>query len=126
VTIKVLEVNFEKNQIALTMKVGDSAKKTDATEKRKRPPREKAKPPAPKVPSTPNLAIETRGDGASVINTAALKAAREAARPAVPNTGLANSVKKPAPQSSKPVKPREQFTNNPFASLAGLKGTLKR
>ncbi len=137
VTIKVLEVNQEKNQIALTMKfdgaTSNKSSRSDSAEegagKKKRSPRgnrggERPKAPPPKVPENPSLAIETRGDGASVINTASLKAAREASRPVVPNTGLANSVKKQPPRA--PTPPKEQFKNNPFAALAGLKGSLKR
>jgi uncharacterized protein len=157
VTVKVLEVNHEKNQISLTMKTeGAHAEKRHARGdrenaeggkseggkpeggKRGRGPRQPKKPSRPKEPppaltvANPTLSFKPNADG-SVPSISSPNRRPEPARRPEPS---ARGPRAPVPPNSNSVKVhprerearehREQFKNNPFASLAGLKSTLKR
>jgi uncharacterized protein len=101
VSVRVLEVNLEKKQIALTMKT----------------PRERPRPrprPAPKRPE-PRRAVAPRPAAAAPLPPRA-----EAPRPAPPRPA---PKPQPRPAPARPA-PRPSF-NNPFAVLADLKKNLK-
>ncbi|MBC7386223.1 MAG: RNA-binding transcriptional accessory protein [Cryobacterium sp.] len=150
VTVKVMEVNREKNQIALTMKgdaaLGGSAPKKEAREETGA--REgggrggrggnrgggRANPGnrgGAGDRGAGDRSVGTRGEGRGPKRDAPARPFN----PPVP-TGAALSVKPRGEGSPSPAKapysgggnfaPKETFKNNPFASLAGLKGTLKR
>lgn len=130
VTVKVLEVNREKNQIALTMKTEASAATSRPKEERaeggrgrkpapaggrdssgrnggrSKAPAGPAKPYVPPAPTGAALSIKPRGEGAPAYS-------------GKPSSGISMGG------GSKGFTSKEQFKNNPFASLAGLKGTLK-
>jgi uncharacterized protein len=126
VTVKVLEVNREKNQISLTMK-GDAAltggtakpkpERAERPEKSERSPRGNRGERAPRPGG---------GGGRSK------PPAREQPAARVPTAGASLAIKPREAGGSAPAKgggltpKRETFKNNPFAALAGLKGQLKR
>jgi len=106
VSVRVLEVNLEKKQIALTMKT----------------PRERPKPkPAPRKPEQrrPAPAPRPAAPKPARVETPKPPPPRPAARPAKPE----RPRPEPRPQAPRPA-PRPSF-NNPFAVLADLKKTLK-
>lgn len=96
VSVKVLEVNLAKSQMALTMKTGESA------HREKRPPRERShERPERKGASAPSRVGQPVPE-------------QKSARP-----GQNRPSPKPAPRAPKPI------FNNAFAGLAALKGQLK-
>jgi uncharacterized protein len=101
VSVRVLEVNLEKKQIALSMKIPKERprERPRPQERARRPERPRPKPVAPRPPAQP---------------AAAAQAPRP--RPAPPP--------KPRPAAPPPRAARPSF-NNPFAVLADLKKTLK-
>lgn len=121
VQIKVLEVNFEKNQIALTMKMGVEKSEVQSNrdfEKSRGPRSPKGDRPAGDRPQrAPRAARPERKPEPRVDNrTDEQKAAAAAVRP-VDEAG----AQKSRPSNGKPpnVKPKSGF-NTPFAGLAGL------
>jgi len=115
VTVKVLEVNLEKSQMAFTMKglSGTKSEKPAAktkAERSERGERRPRKPEAPKLkPSGPPRPVKPRDPSAPTAS-----AAVTARRPELKPSG-----------AKSPVRP--QFANNPFASaLAGMKNGLKK
>jgi uncharacterized protein len=138
VTVKVLEVNREKNQISLTMK-GDAAltggapkAKTERAAHSDRSERSERKERGDRSGGGGGRE-RSRGGDRSPRPGAGKSPAREqpAVRTATPGGGLAIKPRDPsAPAAGKsakgPAPKRETFTHNPFAALAGLKGQLKR
>lgn len=107
VTVKVLEVNLE-NEIALTMKLGEKTQHRDSrelqeTQSRGKPQRKERSYPKPTPPVNPTAALSVKGTAPS-----------------------GNGSNTSRPQKSQHRMPeRPQFTNNPFAALAGLKSGAK-
>ncbi len=117
VTVKVLEVNLEKSQMALTMRFDEKPQQQKKSES-------KAKPKQPKAPPEPKtLHVSYEGDKPAAPKLDPIRA-REP-RPMQP-TQMGTSRAKQAPlQAAKPIAPKTAF-NNPFAQLAGLKDNLKK
>ncbi len=109
VTVKVLEVNLEKSQMALTMRL---------EEKPKHEPRSKA-PVEPK-----KLVVSYEGDRR-------IPESRPAPRPEIRPSG-GKTFSPPSSGGGRPIPPKErtskpaQVFNNPFAGLASLKDSLKK
>jgi uncharacterized protein len=104
VSVRVLEVNLEKRQIALTMKT---------PRERPKPKPAPRKPEAGRRPSAPRPAAPAPARAEAPKPRPAPPPPRPARRPAPP----------PRPAAARPA-PRPSF-NNPFAVLADLKKTLK-
>jgi protein Tex len=131
VTVRVLDVNREKKQIALTMKAAPAPRPKQAAPKADRPARPARRPPRgahaigpkPSVPATAGNG--TAGPAARQPATA--PPPRSAPTPRPRPTGRA--AEKPA--AAKPAASRTsvsgagRFVNNPFAVLAGLKKDIK-
>jgi uncharacterized protein len=116
VTVKVLEVNLEKSQMALTMRFDDK----QATQSRTR------------APSTPQaaktLVVSYEGDQKKLPPMTA-RAPGPKFTPRDPNAAPPREHRpRPeyrAPEQRQPMKPQQAF-NNAFAGLAALKDTLKK
>ncbi len=124
VTVKVLEVNKEKNQISLTMKTdGAAAARAEPTERGEksgdkgkrggRSRRPERPPPAAPIATGTGVSIKPR--------TAPAPGGKSPI-----TAGSSGNGPRPGRSGGTPPQPKEQFKNNPFAALAGLKGTLKR
>ncbi len=156
VTVKVLEVNREKNQISLTMKTEAGARPTrgarapkgenapdgekDVAKRGRRPrgggrskPREE-KPVVALTVKNPTLSINADGSISSP-NRPAPRAPESLARSDRNRSNFGDQGgrdrggdrgERGGPGPRAPREHREDFKNNPFAALAGLKGTLKR
>jgi predicted RNA-binding protein with RPS1 domain len=156
VTVKVLEVNKEKNQISLTMKTeagarparGERAKKGESVEgdsssegaKRGRRPRggqgrgkpREEKPLVALTVKNPTLSINADGSISSP-NRPAPRAPESLARSDRPRGDFHSRNDRGGDRGDRgdrgpsrgPREHRENFKNNPFATLAGLKNTLK-
>jgi protein Tex len=122
VQVRVLEVNLEKGQIALSMKNEAPRKAPRPTPKPRRPEDRKprgARPPAkpqpasrpPRPPSAPSAPAAAKPAGGPP--------AQAAARPPRPSSGPGRKPPAPTPQ------PHKVPLNNPFSVLADLKKTLK-
>jgi len=112
VTVKVLEVNLEKSQMALTMRFDDK-KQVSRTR-------------APSPPVEPKkLVVSYEGD----VQKQAPQKKIEPTRPAIGQATAKFTPKErsePRPSSHKPaIKPQQAF-NNAFAGLAALKDSLKK
>ncbi len=151
VTVKVLEVNLEKNQISLTMKTeagarserkaprgntekadsekpdggkAESGKRGRGSRQPRKPARSKEPPPALTV-ANPTLSFKPNADGTVPSISSPNRRPEPSRAPRTPPPPNSNSVKV-QPREREAREHREQFKNNPFASLAGLKGSLKR
>jgi uncharacterized protein len=146
VTVKVLEVNLEKKQISLTMKTEAGARpeksEKEGGKKGRRPrggqgrgKREKPREEKPVVALTvknPTLSIGADGSISSP-NRPAAPPAESLARGDQRRGNFNSRGNDRGPRSDRgdrgaprgPREHREDFKNNPFAALAGLKGTLK-
>lgn len=124
VTVKVLEVNLEKTQMALTMRFDDKTKGNGGAR------------PQAQAPVAKNLVVSYEGDHKRPEPTQKTFSPRPASRPAEryseqrhhprPNSGQQDSRPRPGTNANRaPIKPQEAF-NNAFAGLAGLKGALKK
>ena len=112
VTVRVLEVNLEKSQMALTMRFDE--KQTQR---------------APARPVEPKTLVVSYGDQKPSAPKTPMRQPSER-RPEQqreqPRMQAASPIKAASPlKPAKPVKPQEAF-NNPFAALAALKDTLKK
>jgi uncharacterized protein len=113
VTVKVLEVNLEKSQMALTMRFDEKAAKADH-------PKAGASRTEPK-----KLVVSYEGDQRS------LGGAQKTFQPRAQPSAGATSSPRSAPQRSSQVRPNptprpQPAFNNPFAGLASLKDGLKK
>jgi len=126
VQVRVLEVNLEKKQVALTMKSA-RVEPPRSPRRRRAAPRPRptgspgsARPAKPPVATTPNA---TRSGSRSRDGAAAGRRPRPTqARAGTPTRDAAQSA--PAPKQ-RPTGTGVRFSNNPFAALAGLKKDLK-
>ncbi|MBS1960935.1 MAG: helix-hairpin-helix domain-containing protein [Bdellovibrionales bacterium] len=152
VTVKVLEVNLEKNQISLTMKTGektegasrrgrgkDGKQAEGGGGKRSRRPKKEDRPAAPLTVKNPTLSFKESADGKATVISSPNRAANE--RQDRQDRGAGASLARsdrprgrpgdrddrgPRPDRGAPREHREEMKHNPFAGLAGLKGSLKR
>ena len=117
VNVRVLEVNLEKKQIALSMKTPRERPRPAAASRRPRPVPQRVVAKVAPRPEAPKPAPEAVAPPAP--RPAVAMPRREGRRPPAANA-------RPAPSRSAPARPapRPSF-NNPFAVLADLKKTLK-
>ncbi|OFZ21544.1 MAG: hypothetical protein A2X94_05415 [Bdellovibrionales bacterium GWB1_55_8] len=121
VQVRVVEVNLEKKQIALSMKslnpgeVRGKAPAERTSDRNAEPSRQKRSPKKPPAP-TPTPGFETRPSPIRPVSER-----KPISSPIRPATQHAVHQKDSGPKRG----PRPQFTNNPFAALAGFKGNGK-
>ena len=118
VTVKVLEVNLEKTQMALTMRFDDAHAAKQTPKGTKAPAR------APKAPVEPkSLSVSYAGDIARQIQ------AKPRPQPSANAHQMQATRPQPRPQERYQERPKPTPTpafNNAFAGLAALKDTLKK
>jgi protein Tex len=131
VTVKVIGVNIEKNQISLSMKTAESRPKV-AEERPRRAqqerPRQERKPQDRSQQDRPRNNQPRTADGPRAHGGAhAGQQANGAARPARPPSGAPHRGKPNQRQDHRPpMKPKAPPLNNPFAALASLRDQLKK
>jgi uncharacterized protein len=125
VTVRVLEVNLDKNQIALSMKKPSAPRRAPSEKKADRP-RPRADKPRGEKPRAPRPATadgKPSGPVPAAVGAAAGAGAAAGGRPSSAPAGKGAPPRKGGPPSRPPApsRPAKPVFNNPFAVLADMK-----